>query len=61
MKYYIFGGSGFVGHSLVEALLADGKEVCNCDLVRNEWTNDSRGGHSFQLTSQTLMPCGQSL
>lgn len=44
MKYYIFGGSGFVGHSLAEALLADGKEVCNCDLVHDERMNASRGG-----------------
>lgn len=29
---------------LAEALLADGKEVYNCDLVRDERMNDFRGG-----------------
>ncbi len=44
MKYFIFGGSGFVGHALTKALLAEGKEVCICDLVRDKRINDVKGG-----------------
>lgn len=61
MKYFIFGGSGFVGHALTKALLAEGKEVCVCDLVRDKRINDVRGGHFFPLTSRILPPCGRCL
>lgn len=44
MKYFIFGGSGFVGHSLTETLLSEGKEVCVCDLVRDGRLTGSWGG-----------------
>lgn len=61
MKYFIFGGSGFVGHALTKALLAEGKEVCVCDLVRDKRINDVRGGRSFLLISRILPHCGRCL
>ena len=39
MKYYIFGGNGFVGRYLVNELLTSGKEVVVCDL--HEKLNDA--------------------
>lgn len=35
MKYYIFGGNGFVGRYLAMSLLEKGKEVIVCDLHEN--------------------------
>ena len=35
MKYYIFGGNGFVGRYLATDLLKKGKEVIVCDLQEN--------------------------
>jgi dTDP-glucose 4,6-dehydratase len=40
MKYYIFGGSGFVGRYLVESLLEQGENVVICDIQKSIIDND---------------------
>ena len=50
MKYIVFGGAGFVGHYLVQALREAGEQVLVCDLVA-PGENELRGGvNSLLLT-----------